>query len=189
VSPAGILLTGGASRRMGTDKATLVIGGEALAVRTARVLAGVCDPAVEVGGGASGLPFTREYPAGGGPLAALRAGSEFLGAQGPIVVVACDLPRLTESALRRIADRPGAGSVVPVVAGREQWACARWSPEALVIADTAFAGGERGLRVLGRVPDLVRISVDDDAGAFTDVDRPEHLRGLADPPAGPVGEP
>ena len=189
MSPAGILLTGGASRRMGTDKATLVIGGETLAVRTARVLAAVCEPVVEVGTGASGLPVTREHPAGAGPLAALRAGVEFLGAQGPIVVVACDLPRLTESALRRIADHPGAGSVVPVMGGREQWACARWSPGALATADAAFAEGQRGLRVLGRVPDLVRVSVDDDAGSFTDVDRPEQVRALDDPPAGPVGEP
>lgn len=189
MSPAGILLTGGASRRMGADKATLVIGGETLAVRTARVLAAVCEPVVEVGAGASGLPVTREHPVGSGPLAALRAGVEFIGTTGPVVVVACDLPRLTETALRRIADSPGSGSVVPVVAGRDQWACARWSPAALAVADAAFAAGERGLRALGRAHDLVRVIIDGAAGEFTDVDRPEHLLALDDPPAEPAGEP
>ena len=59
MTPAGILLTGGASRRMGTDKATIVVGGETLARRTARLLSAVCDPAVEVGPGASDLPAVR----------------------------------------------------------------------------------------------------------------------------------
>ena len=37
---AGVLLTGGASSRMGTDKARLVVNGETLAARAARVLVG-----------------------------------------------------------------------------------------------------------------------------------------------------
>ena len=45
----GLLLTGGASRRLGTDKATIVWQGETLAVRAAVVLAQVCAPVLEVG--------------------------------------------------------------------------------------------------------------------------------------------
>ena len=45
----GILLTGGASSRMGRDKATLVINGEMLAARGARILQSVCDPVLEAG--------------------------------------------------------------------------------------------------------------------------------------------
>lgn len=190
--PAGILLTGGASRRMGADKATLVVGEHTLAVRTARILAAVCDPAIEVGGGVSGLPATREEPAGTGPLAALLAGARYAGptaADAAFVVVACDLPHLSEVALRRIADHPGNVSVVPVVADRPQWACARWSPAARGAAERAFAAGARGLRVLGQAPDLVQLAVDDDAEAFTDVDDPDALRALRDPPGDPAGAP
>ena len=59
---AGVLLTGGASRRMGTDKARLVVDGETLAARSARVLAAVCEPVIEVGPGVSGLPAVEEEP-------------------------------------------------------------------------------------------------------------------------------
>ncbi len=71
---AGVLLTGGASRRMATDKATIVWRGETLAARAARVLTAVCDPVIEVGPGATQLPCVREHPAGSGPLAAFVAG-------------------------------------------------------------------------------------------------------------------
>ena len=71
---AGVLLTGGASSRMGTDKARLVVNGETLAAHAARVLSAVCDPVIEVGQGVTGLPAIQEDPAGAGPLVALVAG-------------------------------------------------------------------------------------------------------------------
>ena len=51
VGTAGILLTGGRSRRLGVDKATLVLDGETLAQRAARRLGAVYDPVVEAGDG------------------------------------------------------------------------------------------------------------------------------------------
>src|SRR5487761_1664408 len=91
---AGMLLTGGASRRMGFDKSALVIGGVPLARRLAQVLAQVVAPLVEVGPGRSGLPALTEDPAGGGPLVAVGAGHVELscrGHVGPSLVLACDL--------------------------------------------------------------------------------------------------
>ncbi|HZI37181.1 MAG TPA: NTP transferase domain-containing protein, partial [Acidimicrobiia bacterium] len=52
---AGLLLTGGASRRMGRDKALLEVGGRRLVDRAASVLAAVADPVLEVGPGWSEL--------------------------------------------------------------------------------------------------------------------------------------
>ena len=73
---AGLLLTGGASRRMGQDKAALPAtdGGESLAGRTARLLAAATSPTLEVGPGWSDLPAVVEVQRGGGPLVALAAG-------------------------------------------------------------------------------------------------------------------
>ncbi|HVL90346.1 MAG TPA: NTP transferase domain-containing protein, partial [Actinomycetota bacterium] len=50
---AGLLLTGGASTRMGRDKATIVAGGASLAERSAAALRAVAAPVLAVGQEAS----------------------------------------------------------------------------------------------------------------------------------------
>jgi len=173
-----VLLTGGASRRMGVDKATLMVEGETLAVRAGGVLGRVCDPVVEVGYGASGLPCVREDPEGDGPLAALLRGADALANGAPIIVLACDLPFIDEHTLRWLADHPAAGSVVPTVAGRDQYTCARWSRAAIAYGRAALARGERALRTLLDAGDTTRAAADEHASAFADVDTPADLRRL-----------
>ena len=118
---AGVLLTGGASRRMGTDKARIVVNGETLAARAARVLSAVCDPVIEVGPSVSGLPAVQEDPPGAGPLVALLAGVGALGNPRTVVLLACDLPFVeaaAAAAARRVAGHrhgdPGGRRSVPV---------------------------------------------------------------------------
>lgn len=84
---AGILLTGGASTRMGQDKATLPVDPDdqefpstTLAAQAAAALAAVTAPTLEVGPGVSGLPNVADDLAHQGPLVALATG---LGALGP----------------------------------------------------------------------------------------------------------
>ncbi|HEX2031456.1 MAG TPA: molybdenum cofactor guanylyltransferase [Actinomycetota bacterium] len=155
---AGILLTGSASRRLGTDKATLVVDGEPLAARQARLLGQVCEPCVEVGPGASGLRAVRERPAGAGPLAAVAAGAEALrrgGHRGGALAVAVDLPRLTPDLLRFLAGFPGDASVIPFVGGRAQPLCARYSRGALDVAERLASAGEHAMgALLGSLDDV-----------------------------------
>ena len=115
----GILLTGGASRRMGVDKATIEWRGETLAARGARVLGAVCDPVVEAGPGYTNLSAVREDPPGGGPLAALLAAADTLEAP-TVVLLACDMPFVDEALLRLFASWPGEGSVAALAGGRLQ---------------------------------------------------------------------
>ena len=100
----GYVLAGGASRRMGRDKALLPIDGEPLAARTARVLQeSGCAPVALVGRQPElttlGLPVITE-PAGVrhpliGVATALRQ------ADSPLALLTpCDLPRLTAAAVR-----------------------------------------------------------------------------------------
>src|SRR5262245_39099031 len=112
---------------MGRDKATMVVDGEALAVRTARVLQTLCEPVIEVGSGVAGIRTVREDPPGAGPLAALFAGYNALATDGPVMLLACDLPFVTADVVRAVLEHPHPGSVVPLAGGREQYACARWS--------------------------------------------------------------
>jgi molybdenum cofactor guanylyltransferase len=153
---SGLLLTGGSSRRLGVDKATLVVDGTTLAARGARVLRAVCDPVVEVGFGSSELPSVREDPPSGGPLAAVAAGADELarrGAFGATIVLAVDLPRVSTALLELLRDWPGEPTVIPLVDGRRQLVCARYGADALVAARSLLAGGVSSLRELLDVVD------------------------------------
>jgi molybdopterin-guanine dinucleotide biosynthesis protein A len=182
MSCGGVLLTGGASRRMATDKAAIVWKGETLAARAARVLRSVCDPVVEVGSGASGLPFVREDPPGSGPLAALVAGARALGGHAPIVLLACDLPFVDAPVLQLLAEWPGAPTVIPSVDGRLQYVCARYGRDALARAQAALLEGEFALRALtaGEYDELGAGEWGAVASSetFSDVDTPEDVLRL-----------
>jgi molybdopterin-guanine dinucleotide biosynthesis protein A len=181
---AGILLTGGHSRRLGVDKATLLLGGEPLARRSARQLESVCTRAVEVGDGVSGLPAVREEHPGSGPLAAVAAGGEWLaehGYSGAAIVLAVDLPNVTERLLQLLRDYPGADTAIPRVEGQLQLVCARYGSEALLAAASLIAGGIRSLHGLVDVIDYDVIEPDvwstvASADAFLDIDTPEDAR-------------
>ncbi len=173
----GVLLTGGASTRLGVDKATLVVDGEPLAVRTGRVLASVCDPVVEVGPGVSGLRAVREDPPGAGPLAAFVAGANALGVV-PVLLLACDMPFVEAPLLRLLAQWPGDGTVVPVADGRFQYACARYGAASI---DEAVAALRRGRAGLKDATDATTAYLYDEwravapAHAFADLDTPADL--------------
>ncbi len=176
-APAGIVLTGGSSRRLGVDKATLTLGGETLAARGARLLRLICLHVVEVGPGASDLPAVREAPPGSGPLRALVAGVAALGANGPVesvVLLACDLPNVAP-VLHALAASSGDQVVVPVDEhGRRQYVCARYGVDALARAAALAAIGEQSLRALFEAigPSGV-VELDGFApGVFADIDSP-----------------
>jgi molybdopterin-guanine dinucleotide biosynthesis protein A len=179
---AGVLLTGGASRRMGTDKARLVVDGETLAARGARVLSSVCDPVIEVGPGVSGLPAVEEEPRGAGPLVALLAGVGALGNPRAVVLLGCDLPFVEPAVLRLLVEWPGSGTVVPVVAGRFQYACARYGTAAIEEAAEALRAGVSSLRAVAGT-DCEYLTEEQwgavvPARAFADVDTPADLERL-----------
>lgn len=183
---AGMLLTGGASQRMGFDKASLSIEGIPSAERLARLLCQVVTPVIEVGPGCSGLPAVLEEPPGAGPLVATVAGATALrdaGHLGSSLVLACDLPLIDETALRLLAGWPGGRSVVPIVDGYPQPLCARWSAEDLAVAGDLVDAGERSMRTLLARPGVVLVdeaawSSTVDADAFADVDSPADLERL-----------
>lgn len=153
---------------MGHDKSQLIVDGSTLAVRTAALLLSVAEPVIEVGPGRSGLPATLEEPPGEGPLAAISAGRRALrdrGYSGSALVIACDMPLLTEQLLRLLVEWESPNSVVPVVRGRPQPLCARWGQEDLDNANEFLRRGVRSLDHLSKQRGVVLL----DESAWRDV--------------------
>jgi molybdopterin-guanine dinucleotide biosynthesis protein A len=121
---SAVILAGGESRRMGTDKAWLRVSGQPLlmrAIQTARHLgAGELFISGRPGVDYSSLncPVLLDPQPGLGPLAGIESA---LGAAAAplLLVLAVDLPRMTTAFLRRLLERcrPDMG-VVPVLHGR-----------------------------------------------------------------------
>lgn len=109
VKPAGLILAGGQSRRMGRNKALLTFNGETLLQRNRRLLSEVgCEPIIVSGhpvGGVSDIYLER------GPLGGLHAGLQTLLNQYPIsltpprvLVVPVDMPKLSQDVLCGLLD-------------------------------------------------------------------------------------
>jgi molybdopterin-guanine dinucleotide biosynthesis protein A len=156
---AGAVLCGGASRRMGTDKALLEIDGRALArrVHDALVAAG-CAPVRAVGGdstalGALGLDVIDDQHPGEGPLGALITALAAMRDQADIIVaLACDLPDADPRAIAAVCAPFGAAGgdevdvVVPRSEDRHHMHHAAWHVRTLPVLQAAFAAGERAPR-------------------------------------------
>lgn len=176
---AGLLLTGGASRRLGRDKARLVLAGReaSQAAQLGAVLSSVCPLSLEVGQSVSGLSAVSDEPRQG-PLAAVVRGAAALaerGFEGPVLVLATDLPFASAGLLEAIARHPAEGrAVVPLVAGRLQYLAARWSPELLGEAARLVAAGERRVQAAFCAADTFL------AVSPADLGRPDLERELSD---------
>lgn len=121
----GVVLTGGASTRMGADKATLVVDGKPMAVRVADALweAG-CQPVECQGGDAAsieayGLTVHPDRLSGGGPLAAIATALD-RHHDDDVVVVACDLVDVDAPAIETLIERGQSDALIDVVAARDE---------------------------------------------------------------------
>jgi molybdopterin-guanine dinucleotide biosynthesis protein A len=182
----GFILAGGASSRMGADKAALALGGETLVARASRALAGVAARVSVVSSRAGhdrfGLPVVPDVHAGAGALGGLHAA---LGAcRAPwALVVSCDLPFVTPELFARLASfaDDALDAVAPVQPdGRPQPLCALYAARACLAASgRLLEEGERRPRVLLRQVRTRWVSPDE----LSDLTRAEHFFTNVNTPA------
>jgi molybdopterin-guanine dinucleotide biosynthesis protein A len=109
----GILLAGGQSSRMGTNKALLPIDGVPLIERIAADMADFCEHIVVVAKEKETYAFLLTHPKlpisivtdiypGKGPLAGIHAGLNAIPSDRYAFVLACDMPQLAPSLLRKM---------------------------------------------------------------------------------------
>lgn len=156
-----MILAGGESRRMGTDKRALLVDGEPLLHRVLRAVSTVADELIVVDSERSPVPpellaglqarVVRDAWPDAGPLAGIEAGLRASTAPMAIVVGA-DAPRLEPRLLRLLADELTAASSADAVAiGSEHGAeplLAAYRPEAAAVARMLLEAGERRMRAL-----------------------------------------
>jgi molybdopterin-guanine dinucleotide biosynthesis protein A len=148
---AGALLLGGASERMGSDKAALEVAGEAAARRTARLLASLFEEVLLVGGEPPDGTPGRPVPDPAGPRCALRGLVGALEATRAlrVLVVATDLPGLTADLLLALVALPEADVVVPCSPEGLEPLCALYRRESVLpLARARLGAGELALHGL-----------------------------------------
>ena len=208
--PVGVVLAGGASRRLGQDKALLRIGaGPTLLERTIATVhaAGLREVVLSVSTVERGRTLREAVPAvaglrlvvdaepGRGPLEALHAALSAV-PHHHVLLVACDMPRLHVAALRAVLEEPGdADAVVPCVAGRAQPLAALYGPACLSLTTQLLEQGRLAMRDLLAAPGLRVRFLDDPwlvragvpAAAFDNVNTPADLAALHAREGRPVG--
>ena len=119
---SGAILAGGQSRRMGSDKAALLIQGEPILKRTARLVASITADVAIIGPPerAALAPGVRILPdrwPQQGPLGGIATALQALAGEA-VLVVGCDMPFLNAALLRHlIALAPEYDAVVVRVDG------------------------------------------------------------------------
>jgi molybdopterin-guanine dinucleotide biosynthesis protein A len=108
-----IILCGGASRRMGRDKAVLDWDGARAVDRVAALARAVGADALVTAGADLGLPWVPDEQALAGPVGGVLAGARALGAER-LLVLAVDAPTLTAEDLAPLLATGGYYEGLPV---------------------------------------------------------------------------
>jgi molybdopterin-guanine dinucleotide biosynthesis protein A len=184
----GAILIGGRSRRMGADKATLVLrDGRTMVEHVAEALAELCDEVLLVGsargnlggkpGHAGGYVTIADTRTDAGPLGGIEAllmsnhADEYL-------VCPCDVPAATAHVLRGLLERRDAPATVLRIHGRDHFEPlpARIHADALASVTRLLDSGERSVwRLMEELPAAIVEVGDDAVAALRNINTPDDL--------------
>jgi molybdopterin-guanine dinucleotide biosynthesis protein A len=164
---AGAVLCGGASRRMGTDKALVEVQGRPMVMRVAAALeAAGCDPVLTVGGDSValttlGLRHVEDEHPGLGPLGGLLTALAHAHDAGALFVAACDLAWLDGETVGSVIAGLGDHDVALARTARVEPLCAVWRTTVRSMLEQRFAAGERSVHGVLELVDHVLVDVPD----------------------------
>jgi molybdopterin-guanine dinucleotide biosynthesis protein A len=175
---SGFVLAGGASSRMGRDKALLAYGETTLVEHVARAVREAAGSVALIGDpdryGALGYPVYRDEVAGCGPLGGVYTALRVSPADWNLVV-ACDMPGISSGALSGLIDpeaKPGSNCVMGMGPGGEpEPLCALYHRRCLAVLERAIR--EKQLRMRDLVPELEVELRRLDGGALANVNTPD----------------
>lgn len=182
----GAILAGGASQRMGRDKAMVELAGRPLVAWVADALAPVTSRVVVVGrtGPLAGLPGVPDrFPDRRGPLAGLDAA--FRSSRGDVLLVGVDQPLVRAATLRRILAIDGGDAIVPVADGIPQTTCALYRGSCAPSAARLLTGSGGSLRRLIDDAETILVEPDEwrgwgeDGRSWYSIDDPSNLERAA----------
>ncbi|MDO8926279.1 MAG: molybdenum cofactor guanylyltransferase [Sideroxyarcus sp.] len=177
-----LILAGGDSRRMGQDKAALVLEGKTLLAHVTDTMQQLFPKVIvsvrQLRAGVD-LPQVCDEVEASGPLAGLIAG--LAQADTPwVFAVACDMPFVTEAVVLHLAScRGGHQAVVPMVGGYPQPLAAFYATGTLEAMRISLAAGDRSLRGVLEKLDVRYVSeaelreCDPQLRSFFDLDTPQ----------------
>jgi molybdopterin-guanine dinucleotide biosynthesis protein A len=141
---SGFVLVGGASRRMGRDKALLPLGEATMVEKIAAQVLRAAGSVTLIGPpekyGHLGLPVVPDQIENCGPLGGLYTALRITGADWNLLV-ACDMPNVTESFLSQLLDAAegsDADCVVPEICGKSDPLCAVYHRRLAAAAESAI---------------------------------------------------
>ena len=152
ITLSAMLLAGGQSRRMGTEKATMLVAGGPLWKRQLRVLQELQPAELWVSARAAlpwcppGIEVVLDKIPGRGPLSGVAAGLRRL-QTSHLLVLAVDLPQMTSGHLSKLwgMARPGQG-VIPRQGDYFEPLCAIYPVAAAGAAESALGGNNVSLQ-------------------------------------------
>jgi molybdopterin-guanine dinucleotide biosynthesis protein A len=178
--PVGVVLAGGAGRRLGGMKPSAPLAGRPLLSYPLAALRAALPEVAVIAKAGSELPAVgygvlvwRELDEPRHPLAGVTEALRRADGRA-VVVLACDLPFVTAALVRKLAAANAAGAPAVVAASADrglQPLCARYEPEAL----QTLAAFDPSGRVVAQVEALAPATLTVDDALLRNVNTPEEL--------------
>lgn len=179
---SAVVLAGGRSRRLGSDKASVLLGGRRLLDRVLSALKARFEDVVVVGraewegAAAQRVRFFPDERRGLGPLGGLATALEVIRCERALVV-GCDMPFLDVRVFRALlAEDAGAEATVARVGGRPQPLLAVYGRRVGPVARSRLQAEDRSLLGLLRCLDVHYVDLEAEPWACFSVNTPEDLK-------------